>query len=713
MRRKNGTIAVCGAAMLLTLAVAARSRGTERGAPARATRLVAQTSGGAKAGTATATMPAAKPAPTTTRIGESQIDPRTSDETAPNGTTETGEKTLSTRVVAYQIEARLDPAKHTVAGSETLTYRNLTGQPQQTFPFHLYLNAFQPQSTWMTEVHLNGTRGASPGEDWNPKHFGSITVKKLDADGAGDLTDQIKFIHPDDGNALDRTVFQVTLPKAVAPGASATFHIVFDDVMPEVVERTGYHRDFYMVGQWFPKVGVWWKGAWNCHQFHATTEFFSDFGTYDVKITVPQNEIVGAGGDLTASATNADGTKTLEYKSEDVHDFSWTASPHFTLVEDSWTGSAGVVKIHLLMSPGHMGTKDRYLAALKGTLRKYDEWIGPYPYDRITVVDPPEGGMEAGGMEYPTLITAGTSWFSPRGVLLPEIVLEHEFGHQYWYGMVATNEFEEAWLDEGINSYMEVKVMDALYGKRGSMLNFPFIQMSEDGGQRAEYLALPDTDPIARLGWKFMNSDTYGGITYGKTSTVLLTLENIVGPEKMRAAMHEYFLRYRFKHPTGEDFLKTIEDVTGQNLRWYFDQAVSGTNVMDYSIEDAHSEPVQWWNSKRGSKSANDGSPTQRTYVTVRRNGDFVAPVDVLVEFANGEKMTEHWDGQDRWIRYEFEGQSELASATVDPHQTLTLDRNFYNNSYVVKSDDRGSRKLNTLWMFASEWLSQITAWLT
>ncbi|MGA9593442.1 MAG: hypothetical protein WBS18_10135, partial [Candidatus Acidiferrales bacterium] len=125
-------------------------------------------------------------------------------------------------MVAYQIEARLDPAKHTVAGSETLTYRNLTGQPQQTFPFHLYLNAFQPQSTWMTEVHLNGTRGASPGEDWNPKHFGSITVKKLDADGAGDLTDQIKFIHPDDGNTLDRTVFQVTLPKAVAPGASAT-----------------------------------------------------------------------------------------------------------------------------------------------------------------------------------------------------------------------------------------------------------------------------------------------------------------------------------------------------------------------------------------------------------------------------------------------------------------------------------------------------------
>jgi Peptidase family M1 domain len=368
------------------------------------------------------------------------------------------------------------------------------------------------------------------------------------------------------------------------------------------------------------------------------------------------------------------------------------------------------VKIHLLMSPAHMGTAGRYLKVLKGTLEKYDEWIGPYPYDRITVVDPPEGGMDAGGMEYPTLITAGTSWFAPKNMLVPEVVVEHEFGHQYWYGMVATNEFEEAWLDEGINSYLEVKVMDALYGKRGSMMNFPFAQLSEDGSQRAEYLAIPDTDPLTRDAWKFMNDETYGGITYGKTATVLLTLENMVGPEKMREAMHEYFLRYRFQHPTGTDFLKTIEDVTGQNLGWYFDQAVSGTNVMDYEIDDAHSGPIEWWSDEGKAKS---GETALRTYVTVRRKGDFIAPVDVQVQFADGEKLTQHWDGKDRWIRYEFEGESKIASATVDPHQTYTLDRDFFNNSYVVEGDHRAVNKLNSLWSFASEWLSQITAWCT
>ncbi len=412
---------------------------------------------------------------------------------------DTAAKPLSTRIVAYQIEAKLDPTKHTIAANETLTYKNLTGRPQQTFPFHLYLNAFQPQSTFMTEVRLAGTRGNGPDSEWDPKHFGSITVDKLEVEGAGDLTSKMEFIHPDDNNTEDRTVFQLTLPKAIAPGASVEFHIAFHDVLPKVVERTGYAHDFDMVGQWFPKVGVWWKNAWNCHQFHATTEFFADFGTFDVKITVPQNEIVGAGGDLVSSANNSDGTKTLAYHSEDVHDFSWTASPSFTVVEDSWTGSQGPVKIHLLMSPGHMGSAQRYIAAEKGTLRLFDQWYGPYPYDRITMVDPPHGGTDAGGMEYPTLITLGTSAHMPQGVLAPEIVTEHEFGHQYWYGMVATNEFEEAWLDEGINSYTEVKVMDELYGKNTSAVNYPFVQMSETGLQQSGYFSDPDKDPVATL----------------------------------------------------------------------------------------------------------------------------------------------------------------------------------------------------------------------
>lgn len=618
---------------------------------------------------------------------------------------------LSVRVVAYKIEASLDPVKKLLAASETLTYRNLTGQPQQTFPFHLYLNGFQPQSTWMTEAAHD-----HPGEDWNPENYGSITVDRLAVTGIGDVTGKIQFIHPDDDNAADRSVMQVTLPKAVPPGGDVEFVMTFTDKLPKVVARTGYIHDFFMVGQWFPKIGVWWKGAWNCHQFHTSTEFFADFGTFDVKLTLPQNEVVGAAGELVSSETNPDGTKTLLFHSEDVHDFSWAASPSFQLIEDSWTGSAGPVKIHLLISPGNMPSAPRYLQSLKASLKLFDEWIGPYPYGRITVVDPPHGGFNAGGMEYPTLFTADTAWFMPKSVLLPEVVVVHEFGHQYWYGMVATNEFEEAWLDEGINTYTETKIMDALYGKHTSLLNAPFAAFGEVDDHRAGivtpgYWRRPDTDPITRLGWRFYNDLAYGAITYSKTALVLDTLEKVIGEDTLRQALRTYFLRFRFTHPTGEDFLKTIEEVSGRDLRWYFTQAISGTNILDYEILEARSDAADS-DAPKDSKS----KPSQDIYhstVALHRKGDFIFPVDLAIQFDDGKSVVEHWDGRDRWIRYEYDRPAQIVSAELDPEHKVPLDLNLYNNSYVVKEDKRAINKLSNTWMFICEWFEQLLAWLT
>jgi len=171
------------------------------------------------------------------------------------------------RVVSYQIDARLDVVKKAIDATETLKYRNLTGRLLDTFPFHLYLNAFQPTSTFMREVRLYGTRARIPGSEWDPKHYGAIEVRSSEAVGQGDLTKEMRFIQPDDTptfhNPDDHTVFQVRLPQSVAPGAEVTFRIAFHDQLPAVLARTGYKRDFFMVAQWFPKVGVWWHGAWN------------------------------------------------------------------------------------------------------------------------------------------------------------------------------------------------------------------------------------------------------------------------------------------------------------------------------------------------------------------------------------------------------------------------------------------------------------------
>jgi hypothetical protein len=618
---------------------------------------------------------------------------------------------LSDRVLVYQIDAKYNPQNHSLDAQETLTWTNYTGQPQDHLPFHLYLNAFQPKSTFTREGFEGGNRDVKIGAKWEEKKFGEDVLKSFEVVGMGDLTGNLHFIHPDDDNAEDKTVVEVQLPRPVAPNESITFKIAFHDQFPEVVARSGYKRDFLLAGQWFPKIGVWWKNAWNCHQYHATTEFFADFGTFDVKVTLPSNFNVGATGVQVAENANSDGTKTLEFKAEDVHDFAWTADPGTKIVEDSVTISSGTVKIRLLMQPGHMASAPRYIDALKGTMKKFDEWIGPYPYSQITVVDPPHGGGPAGGMEYPTFITADTTWWIPNGMKLPEGVVEHEFGHQYWYAMVATNEFEEAWLDEGINQYTECKIMDALYGRDRDFLNTRVATASERNLALFGYMGVAELDPMTRFGWKFLDSNSYGGITYYKTALVLLTLEHLIGEQKVRQAQHVYFERYRFKHPTRDDFMNTVNEVAGQNLDWYWNQAVRGTQVLDYRVLSAASERADWAD-KNAPKKEKKGETEYISNVVVHRKGDFISPVTLEVKFDNGETVREQWDGQDRWHRFTWQKKAKLASAQIDPEDAILLDRDHFNNSWLAEGDSHATAKIAGYWMILTQWFSQLLSWL-
>jgi hypothetical protein len=193
---------------------------------------------------------------------------------------------MSQRVVHYEIDAHYDAVTHIVKATEVLTYHNLTGQALDHFPFHLYQNAFQPNSTWVREAKVLGSRDMSY-DKWESKEFGSEEITNLEVVGQGDLTSQLQYIQPDDGNKDDKTVADLRLNKPIAPGDYVQFKIAFQTNFPETQARSGWKRDFVLGGQWFPKVGVWWHGAWNCHQYHAMTEFFADFGVYDVKLTVP------------------------------------------------------------------------------------------------------------------------------------------------------------------------------------------------------------------------------------------------------------------------------------------------------------------------------------------------------------------------------------------------------------------------------------------
>lgn len=695
---------------------------------------------------------------------------------SPNG------QPLSQRVVAYTIDARLDTDKKTLDATESLTYHNLTGQPLTTFPFHLYLNAFRPESTFTAETHAGGgIRGDAVDETYPAEKIGGITISHIDADGYGDLTSALHFTAPDDGNLQDHTVAEIILPRPVAPGDSVTFHINFHDKFPLSVARNGYKRDFIMGGQWFPKVGVFWHGAWNCHQYHATTEFFSDFGTFNVRLTVPRRYTVGASGVPTGNQPNSDGTKTLSFYGEDIHDFAFAASPNFVVTDAIYLSSLGPVQIHILALAAHPHIAQRYLEITRGALAEFEHRYGPYPYKVITVVDP-EPGSEMEGMEYPTLITADGAW---TGIFKePEITTEHEFGHQYWYGMVATNEFEEAWLDEGINSYTEVKVLAALLGADNSVVHERYANLGDGALQRISYLSDDDLDPVTRFAWKFRDEQSYGAVTYGKSATLLATLEGMIGADTMNEAMRTYFERYRFKHPTTEDFLRTIEEVAvargkatilpgnhagtpataplpcvplqihppaasplaptatlsqlnqaamqessaspppcapstaplpavsegypPTSLRSFFNQAVYGTQVLDYAVDPFTSEPVDWW--LPGSR---DLRQTQyRSTVYLRRKGDFILPVTAEIVFDDGSRVREHWNGMDRWTRFAYIRNARIVSVEVDPDHIVPLDSDLFNNSYTRHIDKVPAHKLTSIWVLLQQMAAQIVTWL-
>jgi len=250
---------------------------------------------------------------------------------------------LTKPIANYNIKAMLDAKTHTVTGSETLTWMNDSPDTVPTLQFHLYMNAFKnSQSTFFKE-----SGGQLRGDKSDQKEIGWIDVTRMRLAGGADLTRAIRFIHPDDGNIADQTVIEVALPEPVKPGGTVQVEIDFVTKLPKVFARTGFHGDFHLVGQWFPKLGVWetagfrysTQGAWNCHQFHANSEFFANFGNYQVELTVPSEMVIGATGGEPVSVKKNGKALTYKFRQEDVTDFVWTAQPTYRRFERMFVAS--------------------------------------------------------------------------------------------------------------------------------------------------------------------------------------------------------------------------------------------------------------------------------------------------------------------------------------------------------------------------------------
>ncbi len=613
---------------------------------------------------------------------------------------------LSQRITGYKMDVELNPAEKTITGTMEGYWVNISTDQVPDIQLHMYLNAFRSnRSTFYKES------GGSPGG--SKDDAGWVVINSI-TDGRGeDLSEKMAFISPDDGNADDMTVLRVILPKPAAPKDSVFLKIKFKSKLPSNIRRTGFKDDFFFVGQWFPKIGVYEpagmryavKGGWNCHQFHANSEFFANHSTYDVNITVPEKFVVGSGGMLLEEKKADNGRKTLKYRAEDIVDFAWTAWPGYAVATDRWKN----VKITFLYPPERKDQVERQLTSVKNALEYFSEKVGPYPWPYLTFVDPPPIGSGSGGMEYTTIFTSESATGIPDYIHLPEMVTIHEFGHAYFMGILASNEFEEPWLDEGVNSFLEERIVDHYYGE-GGMIDHPWLKINDQSIARATYISDGNNRVISNgeYSWKYPHA-TYGMMSYMKTATWLYTVMGIIGEDATDQVFREYYKEWAFKHPSGKDFIAVFNRVVpkihgdkyGPDMNWFFDQVTYGSGICDYKVSSIRNfrktgfeGVVIEGDSIRAIKNEFRNDTIYGSVVELDRLGEITLPVDVLVHFDNGDKVLETWDGKSTYKDFEYSGKRKVDWVKIDPDYKIKMDVNYVNNSMTLTPDRKPVRRM-------------------
>ncbi len=557
-------------------------------------------------------------------------------------------------VASYRIDVTLDPVAHTLAGREVITYVNRTQDNIPDLAWHLYLNAFRSADTLFNRE----SGGQSRGYGFDPDAPGRIEVQALALNTPGGTIDLLP------ATTFSETLMTTLLPRPLAPGGVLTLTVDFRAQLPRVYARTGFSGDWHMVGQWYPKLGVYQQGrGWNAHPFHANNEFFADFGTYDLAVTAPGGYVVAGNGLPAGTTENPDGTVTHRFHAEAVIDTVWMAGPDYRQARRT----VGPTEVVLFYPPAHEATASRYLDAAAVALASYSAWYGPYPYPRLTLVDVPDGAPGAGGMEYPTLVTVGALDMGlPPGVgtdLIAEMVTVHEIGHQWWQSVVASNEAEEPWLDEGLTEYSALRIFRVAYGDR-PLYEIGPVHITALDLDRMQYLLAAETPMVGRS-WD-LDMLSYGVTAYMKPALVLTTMERLAGEERWLQVMRTYYERYRFAHPTTTDFLDVVEEVAGAEYRQLLDPLVYGRGTLNYQVTGLSCRPA---------------GPDQRCEATVARQGDIVLPVEIEVVYADGLRERQTWDGQEITKTILYERPAAVDSIQLDPDRRLVLDMNWLDNS--------------------------------
>ena len=601
-------------------------------------------------------------------------------------------------VASYVLSARLDAAAHVVLGHGTMTWKNASSVPAAELYFHLYLNAFKNnRSIFLRSPFGAGRSGRSA------RHWGYIDVKRLSVrEMGGDDVWPHGNAHTEE-DPDDETDVRVPLPKSVEPGERITVDLEWTSKLPEIVERTGYVRDFHMVGQWFPKIARREpEGTWAHFPFNAQSEFYADFGSYDVTIDVPEQMIVGATGERVSDRV-ANGRRESRYHADDVHDFAWTAWAGFRERTEVLDG----VRVRVLYPPGNDGNADATLRAIEYGLRHFGAAYGRYPYPGLTIVHPPVWAPSATGMEYPTLITTGFPWYTHLVSSFVERVTIHELGHQWFYGLIATDEHSWPFLDEGLTTFAESSAMRALFGNANG-LRAPGLRIDGDAYLRGLAVNAGHDDVVARPAGDFANFRQLGALVYARTGLILETLGRVYGEQGLHRALGRYARRYRFEHPNPKHLIAALREILGDEAADFASTAFFEAGTIDFVAKDLQSLPLRpaagVFDRPTGrvtTEPPQDGPRTWASRVLVYRHGLLRAPVDVELRFEDGSRQRRHWDGSGRFASITAETSTPLVAAVVDPDQRVLLDDDLTNNS--VRRPPGSTARITERSLYAAE----------
>ncbi|HEX9621545.1 MAG TPA: M1 family metallopeptidase [Polyangiaceae bacterium] len=579
----------------------------------------------------------------------------------------TSAASLPRAVASYRIHAALDAELHRIAGRASIELLNTSEKPLDHVFLHLYLNAFESEHT------LFMRKGRAPRSGRSLRRAGYIQIERLSLaeSGGENLWERAARHTPDDPD--DRTDIRVPLPEPVAPGERLTLFARFSSQLPELVERSGYAGDFHMIGQWFPKLAKLENdGSFAHFAYHPLGEFYADFGDYDVTLRVPAAMRVGASGRrVSESIVGAD--KEVRYVARGVHDFAWSAWSEFVERRER----IGGVEVVLLYPDGLEAATATTLEALRLGLPYFSRLYGPYPYPTLTVVHPPVAAAPAGGMEYPTLITTGGGRYQAYlGARTLEAVTMHELAHQWFYGLLASNEPRFPFLDEGLATFADTEAQTRWFGDH-SAYGGPGPTLSLWAIHRAWAAEAGAAGPIAAPVSSFSGLNAVSQLAYSRTAVVLETFGRIYGQERILSALGRYAKSERFSHPTPSDLLEAFRAELGDGPARELERALFERGSVDYEVSQVASAPAP--QTGRGEARAYVG------HAVVRRRGPLRLPVRVDLVAEDGTRQSFDWDGKSDRRRFDYRGESPLRHALVDPETRLLIDVNLANNGASLR----------------------------